>query len=146
MGLPRPERGSVIRYSYLWADEHARGREEGIKDPPALVLALAVVADDAQLRVLVLAITHVKPRFVSEAVELPSATKLALGLDDVPSWIVTTEANSFIWPGPDIRPVPGRKPSSPVYGRIPTMLLARVARSYLDNRERQRARIVPRSF
>ncbi|MBK1870949.1 plasmid maintenance toxin (PemK-like) [Taklimakanibacter albus] len=122
------------------------GREEGINDRPALVLALAVVADDAQLRVLVLAITHVKPRLVSEAVELPSATKLALGLDDVPSWIVTTEANSFIWPGRDIRPVPGRKPSSPFYGRIPATSLARVARSYLDNRERQRARIVPGSF
>lgn len=32
---------------------------------------------------------------------------------------VTTEANAFIWPGPDIRPVPGRTPTTMIYGRVP---------------------------
>lgn len=145
MRLARPERGTVIRYSYLWADEHARGRDEGIKDRPSLVLALSVIADNRQLRVLVLAITHVRPKSASDAVALPPDTKRALGLDDTPSWVVTTEANSFVWPGPDIRPVPGRKPYSPFYGRIPAPLLAKVARSYLANRNRQKARMIPRS-
>jgi hypothetical protein len=33
--LPKPEPGLVIRYSYLWHDEHRQGREEGVKDRPA---------------------------------------------------------------------------------------------------------------
>ncbi len=43
MKLPAPEPGSVIRYAYLWADEQRRGREEGRKDRPVLVLAVSVV-------------------------------------------------------------------------------------------------------
>lgn len=37
-----PQPGSVIGYAYLSADENAAGREEGRKDRPSLVLALAV--------------------------------------------------------------------------------------------------------
>ena len=40
--LPRPVPGLVVRYSYLWLDEHRRGREEGVKDRPcAIVLGSA---------------------------------------------------------------------------------------------------------
>jgi hypothetical protein len=131
--------------THIFGQTNKRGREEGSKDRPALVLALSVVRDNGQLRVLVLAITHVEPKRVSDAIALPLDAKRDLGLDDVPSWIVTTEANSFIWPGPDIRPVPGRTPFSPFYGRVPAALLIEVARSYLANRNRQRARIVGRS-
>jgi hypothetical protein len=56
-----PERGSVIRYAYLWADQKARGQEEGEKDRPALVLAVSVKAVDGRTEVLVLAITHRPP-------------------------------------------------------------------------------------
>jgi hypothetical protein len=39
--IPAPKPAQVIRYSYLWADEHEAGRDEGIKDRPvAIVLAL----------------------------------------------------------------------------------------------------------
>jgi hypothetical protein len=140
-----PERGSVIRYSYLWADETARGHEEGQKDRPALVLALSVKTGDRLAQVLALAITHTPPAQPSDAVPFPQPVKLAIGLDDAPSWIVTTEANAFIWPGPDVRPVPGRTPVTMIYGRVPTGLLTQVARSYLANRERQRSRLVPRT-
>jgi hypothetical protein len=78
-------------------------------------------------------------------VPFPQPVKRAIGLDDAPSWIITTEANAFIWPGPDVRPVPGRTPTTMVYGRVPNGLLTQAARSYLANRERQRARLVPRT-
>jgi hypothetical protein len=80
-----------------------------------------------------------------DAVALPLALKRRLKLDDEASWIVTTEANAFIWPGPDIRPIPKRKPPSIVYGKIPEDLLQEVARSFLANRKRQRAELIPRS-
>lgn len=137
MKLPPPEVGMVIRYAYLWADERDRGNEEGRKDRPALVLAVAVVTDSGQTEVLVLAITHARPRRSSDAIPFPPHLKQAIGLDDEPAWIVTTEANAFVWPGPDIRPVGGKTPPTPVYGRVPASLLRDVASSYLANRKRQ---------
>ena len=140
-----PRRGSVIRYSYLWADENARGQEEGRKDRPALVLALSIKEAEGTTEVLVLAVTHTLPADTADAVPFPQDVKYRLGLDDAPSWIVTTEANSFIWPGPDVRPVPGRTPTTMIYGRVPEGLLRQVARSYLANRDKQRSRLVPRT-
>ncbi len=58
--------------------------------------------------VTVVPITHSPPIDASDAVEIPAALKAHLGLDDVPSWIVVTETNDFLWPGPDLRPLPGR--------------------------------------
>ncbi|MDE2111995.1 MAG: hypothetical protein KGJ79_12700 [Alphaproteobacteria bacterium] len=145
MNLAPPERGCVIRYAYLWADEHKRGREEARKGRPALVLALSVRRDDGQTEVLALAVTHSPPTESTDAVALSSAVKRRLKLDDDASWIVTTEANAFIWPGPDIRPIPDRTPTSVVYGKIPDDLLREVARSFLANRKRQQAQLVPRT-
>jgi hypothetical protein len=31
VAFPEPVPGLVIRYSYLWAEEHRRGQEEGVK-------------------------------------------------------------------------------------------------------------------
>jgi hypothetical protein len=145
LSLAPPERGSVIRYAYLWADQNARGREEAEKDRPALVLALTVRQDNGTTEVLVLAVSHTPIADPDDAVPFPREVKRRIGLDDAPSWIVTTEANAFFWPGPDIRPVPGRAPTTVVYGRVPDGLLRRVARSFLANRNRQRSRRVQRS-
>src|ERR1700739_4639183 len=53
-----------------------------------------------------------RPQFRSDALEIPTPTKDRLGLDSDRSWVVLTEANDFIWPGPDLRPLSGRDPSS----------------------------------
>jgi hypothetical protein len=37
----------------------------------------------------------------------PALIKRQLKLDDVPSWVVLTEGNEFVWPGPDLRRLPG---------------------------------------
>lgn len=145
MNLPPPKRGDVIRYAYLWADEYRRGREEASKDRPAIVLAIAVRQSDGQIQILALAITHTPPKDPLDAVPLPQAVKRRLGLDQEQSWIVTTEANAFIWPGPDLRPIPDRDPPSVIYGRLPDKLLQAVAHSYLQNRQRQISSMVPRT-
>ena len=139
------EPGTVIRYSYLWADEAARGREEGRKDRPSLVIAVAIQATHGTFRVLVLAVTHTTPREADDAVRLPARVKRALGLDHAPAWIVTTEANAFTWPGPDLRSIRGRTSRTVVYGRVPTRVLRDAVRSYLANRHRQRGRVVART-
>lgn len=131
-----PKPGDIIRYAYLWADEHRGGQEEARKDRPSLVLAVAVRSADGQVEILVLAVTHSPPARAKDAIALPVSIKRRLKLDDEPAWIVTTEANAFIWPGPDIRPIPGR--SGVVYGSIPADLLREVVHSYLANRNRQR--------
>jgi len=143
--LSPPVRGDIIRYAYLWADEHRQGREEGGKDRPALVLALTVLTENGRTEVLVLAVTHSAPRDQTDAVAIPAAVRRRLGLGEAASFIVTTEANAFLWPGPDVRPIPGRDPPSITYGRVPDELLRAAARSFLANRERQRATLVPRT-
>ena len=99
----------MIRYSYLWLSEHREGREEGVKDRPCAVV-LALVDADGETRVTVLPITHSSPTDLSTAIELPPETKRRLGLDADRSWIVVSEGNEFVWPGPDLPPSPGCRP------------------------------------
>jgi len=140
-GGTAPPAGSVIRYAYLWADEHARGGEEGRKDRPALVLALAVHDQDGENEMLVLAVTHAAPRTRDDAVTFPTAEKQKLGLDALPSWIVTTEGT----PLSGLAPISDQSPGRLVYGRISDQLLQQVARSYRANREKRIARVVART-
>lgn len=142
LGPLRP--GDVIRYADLWADERAFGLEDGCKDRPAVVLALSVINEAGRARVLVVAVTHAPPRNPEDAVPFPIEIKRRIRLDDRPAWIVTTEGNAFSWPGPDLRPIPGHRPRTVVYGRIPSALLRRIAASYLANRARQRSGLVER--
>jgi hypothetical protein len=145
VNLSAPERGSVIRYAYLWADENAAGREEGRKDRPVVVLALSIHERDGKTRLLVVPVTHSPIADPRDGVPVPENIKSRIGLDKEPAWIITTEANAFTWPGPDIRPIPRRRPRTIFYGRIPDGLLRQVARSYLANRERQQGRLVSRT-
>jgi hypothetical protein len=133
----------LVRYAYLWSEESTCGQEEG-KDRPVVVLGVRS-NESGEAEVLVVAMTHTPPTDSGAAMPFPDGEKQALGLDDGATWIVTTEANAFTWPGPDIRLVPGRTPSTVVYGRVSQGLLGRVAKSYLENRERQRAQRVERT-
>ena len=76
----------------------------------------------AQAIVTVAPITRVDPRALEDAVTLPAATKRRLGLDALPSWIITTEVNRFRWPGPDLRPVESTAPRRFAYGMLPAAL------------------------
>lgn len=124
MALPKPISGLVIRYSYLWQSEHARGQEEGGKDRPcAVILVTQTQAGDNV--VTVLPITHTPPDHPALALEIPQQTKKRLGLDSERSWVVLTEANRFIWPGPDLRPV-GSDLETVAYGHLPESLFNQV--------------------
>ncbi len=134
MRIPDPRPGQVISYSYLWASEHERGQEEGLKDRPCAVIIVLAQASDTQ-RVVVLPITHSAPADASHAVEIPAATKARMGLDGQRSWIILTEANRFTWPGPDIRPIAGGGSGSDeatsLYGMLPPGLF-NIARNRLQ--------------
>ena len=129
MTLPQPVPGLVIRYAYLWSHEAAAGREEGGKDRPSAVL-LTTRRRGGDIAVLALPITHVSPADAALAVEIPAATRASLGLDAARSWIILSEANHFIWPGPDLRPLP-ETPASFAYGLLPRALYETVRRKWL---------------
>ena len=140
MRLTDPVVGSVIRYAYLWHSEYLAGSEEGRKDRPcALVAAIRFEAEDRS-RVLVLPITHREPNH-RNAIEIPSVIKERLGLDPDRSWIVLSEWNDFVWPGPDLRPVD----DTAVYGILPVRFFARVQREFLRLAREGKARRVART-
>lgn len=144
MSWPTPQAGLVIRYSYLWRSESAAGREEGVKDRPCAVV-LAVEGDGGDTLVYVLPITHSPPQDVDDAVELPRATKIRLGLDSDRSWIVVSEGNSFVWPGPDLRGLPDKGPASAAYGFLPAALFDLVRIRFLTRIRDRRAAVVKRT-
>lgn len=113
MSLPEPEAGLVIRYAYLWLDDHRKGREEGSKDRPCAIV-LAVREDEGQ-RVWVVPVTHSPPNDAGAALEIPAVVKKRLGLDSERSWIVLSETNEFIWPGRTCAASPtGTRPRLPM--------------------------------
>ncbi|MGH6873036.1 MAG: hypothetical protein ACREHE_16190 [Rhizomicrobium sp.] len=138
MTLPPPEPGLVIRYSYLWRAEHLRGREEGTKDRPCAIV-MSVADEVGEQEVVVLPITHTAPTSAADAIEIPAETKARLKLDSDRSWIVITEANVFVWPGPDLRPVTGRDLSSIAYGVLPPRFFAHVRDKYLERERRAKS-------
>lgn len=129
--------GAVFHYAYLWRREFEAGRIEGRKDRPAVAMAVAISDRDGRTHVLALPVTHSEPANPNHGIRLPDATKRQLGLDDQPSWVITTEAARFAWPGADIRRAPGR--TSPFYGVVSTSLLKAIVQSFLRNRERGEA-------
>lgn len=144
MAFPAPVPGLVIRYSYLWMEEHRRGLEEGQKDRPS-VIVLTVSTEAGIPSVLVLPITHAPPSHPHLAVEIPAKVKARLGLDTQRSWVVLTEANRFLWPGPDLRPtIPGNA-SSIAYGLLPYALFEEIRLKFIAAAKARAASTVPRT-
>lgn len=144
MPLPQPVPGLVIRYSYLWQSEHQRGQEEGIKDRPCAVILVTTDAEGDQV-VTVLPVTHTPPSNPALAVEIPHQTKCRLGLDDERSWIVLTEANRFVWPGPDLRQAQPGDMASVAYGLLPRSLFKEVTAKLADAIKARLVRVVSRT-
>jgi len=126
-----PQPGLVIHYSYLWKREADAGREEGLKDRPCAII-IAVEQGEGRMRVIVLPITHAAPQPPDEGIELPPQTKARLGLDGERSWIIVSEANDFIWPGPDLRFPPGKTSADAAYGFLPPGLFRIVRDRFLE--------------
>ena len=144
MPFPEPVPGLVIRYGYLWAEEHARGQEEGVKDRPCAVILVST--DEAgEQWVTTLPVTHAPPSNPELAIEIPAATKCRLRLDDERSWVVLSEANRFLWPGPDLRPARPGDAASVAYGQLPYAIFEQIRRKFIAAVRAARAGIVPRS-
>jgi hypothetical protein len=141
MSFPAPKSGMVINYSYLWHDEKLRGRDEGVKTHPCAIV-IATRDDDGDELVYIVPITHTKP-LASEGIEIPANIKSLLGLDDLPSWIITTELNCFTWQGYYIRPINKLK-GDYVYGYLPTDLFEKVKASINENSKAQRIKLSKR--
>ncbi len=144
MSLPPPKPGLVICYAYLWAREHNRGAEEGLKDRPCTIVAAHQIIEGREV-VTVVPITHTPPAEPADAIEIPSALKAHLGLDDMKSWIVVTETNDFLWPGPDLRPRRDTDPSRFDYGMLPPRFFAHVRDRILQAHLHRKLSRVPRS-
>ena len=143
MSLPKPQPGLVVAYSYLWADEHRKGAEEGRKNRPCAIIAARRVIAGHEI-VTVIPITHTHPASPEDAVEIPASLKAHLGLDHEPSWVVLTETNDFLWPGSDLRSIPG-KPRQFTYGMLPPRFFAHIRDKLLRAHHRLQIRRVPRT-
>jgi hypothetical protein len=140
---PVPRAGLVVRYSYLWDSEARAGREEGEKDRPcAIILVLLREGDHPIVRVL--PVTHAPPTDPADALEIPQPTRQRLGLDSERSWIILNEANDFIWPGPDLRPL-GGDPSTIAYGMLPPGFMTVLRERLQRRRSVKRAAITTRT-
>jgi hypothetical protein len=134
----------VIRYAYLWSEEHHRGHEEGLKDRPCAVILVSADEDGDRI-VTVLPVTHSPPANPALAVEIPQATKRRLGLDDARSWVVLSEANRFVWPGPDLRCAQVGDLASVAYGELPGALFNEIKAKLVQALTARLVRVVPRT-
>lgn len=145
MELGRPPRnGTVIRYAYLWRDEARRGRDEGRKDRPGTVILARQEPRSGLCYVFVLPISHSPPTSPEIALEISADESRTMGLDGEPAWLICNELNQFLWPGFDLRPVPGSDPPTHVYGMMPPGLYERARARFLALRKSGRASTVVR--
>jgi hypothetical protein len=130
---PEPECGLVISYSYLWRNEHGAGKLEGLKNRPCGII-LVIENDDGSKKVTVAPLTHATPQNLSVALEIPPKAKQHLGLDGERSWIILDYFNVFLWPGYDLRPIPG-KTGKYDYGFLPPALFKKIATKIIELRQ-----------
>ena len=131
MNLPKPLPGLVIHYRYLWANDAAKGAEDGDKERPAVIVMAVAAPGTNAARVYVLPITHAAPAHGTQAIEIPPPVCRSAGLDAARSWVVISEFNDFVWPGFDLGIVPGRTPRTVAYGFLTQGFFARLRNRWL---------------
>ncbi|MES9880132.1 MAG: hypothetical protein ABW185_04545 [Sedimenticola sp.] len=144
MPYPKPEPGLVIGYSYLWSVESGQGQVEGLKDRPCAIV-LSVRNDEGEQIVTLVPITHTQPSNPEVAIEVPQPTKQRLGLGDERSWIVLSEYNQFVWPGPDLRPIPRSHNDQYHYGFLPPKLFDQLKKKLLEQIREQQVQAITRT-
>lgn len=143
MERPEPQVGLVIRYDFLWSHERERGREEGAKQRPCVIVTAVIRKDTGETDVLVAPITHSPPREGDVAIEIPHKVGRHLGLDDERGYIIADEVNTVSWDDPGIVPVrPGQQWA---YGRIPKGLYDQLRTAMLVLVNNRRLKIANRN-
>lgn len=130
MKKPEPVPGLVIRYDFLWSHEREKGQGEGSKDRPCVVVTAIVRNADGKTEVLLVPVTHSSPAIQSDAICIPAAVSIHLGLDDGPSYVVTGEANAVSWDDAGI--IPARPGKDWAYGRLPKGLYEDIRSGMLE--------------
>lgn len=141
MRISAPQVGLVVRYNYLWRYEADRNAGAH-KDRPVCIVT-TVRRRPKKTEVVLLPITHARPRSEGAAIELPAAVKSQLGVDVEPSWVIVTECNVDTWPNPDIVPIPGGRPVY-AYGLLPQRFFERIRDAFVAAARSKHLRIVPR--
>lgn len=142
MTLPVPLPGLVIRYSFLWSREARAGSTEGRKDRPCAIVVATKPDARGETRVVVVPVTHAPPADITTAIELPRDLKIALGLDRRRSWVCLDEVNAFLWPGYDLRRIPGTQRYD--HGVLPEALFVRIRDGVVSLHRARRLRQVTR--
>lgn len=145
MKFPAPAPGLVVRYAFLWKEDHDQGRYEAAKDRPCAIILAANVRETADIQVVVVPITHSAPAADERAtsLEMPQAVARTLGLDAGRHWVRVTQLNRFIWPGYDLRPRPD-VPERVDYGFIPEAFFERIRSAILAENKRTKISFIPR--
>lgn len=128
----------------MWAHEADAGRDEGTKERPVVVV-VAVRKRSHGSELLVVPVATRSPQPDTAAVEMPPRVREHLGLGNDRCWIVCDELNRFAWPGPDIRPAPGKREISPFYGKIPGKLLEQVRTKLAEVAQKGRMQVTKRT-
>jgi hypothetical protein len=136
--LPEPRLGLVVHYSFLWSHERARGASEGRKDRPCAIVVARRSAEGGSVLVPLLPITHRAPGSEGEShLGLTRRECEAIGLDAGEHWVVLDEMNEFVWPGHDLRPIPGTDRFD--HGMLPEATFRRIVRAVLALDARRKA-------
>lgn len=143
MSLPIPKPGLVIRYSFLWSNEKAKGVVEGAKDRPCAIVVAVKRAADGGIDTIVAPITHQPPEDPAASIEIPAATCKSLGLDSGRHWLRLDELNRFAWPGFDLRPIPGSLDKYE-YGMLPPGLFQQLREGILARQKERAGRVISR--
>lgn len=129
MRLPDPRPGLVIRYSFLWSHERDRGSDEGSKDRPCAIILVEEAGTSGRPRISVLPITHLSPGGKhGPHLKLTPQECTSIGLDAGDHWVVLSEINRFVWPGYDLREIPGTDRCA--YGRLSQASFTRIVQAF----------------
>jgi len=123
MALPEPECGLVVSCSYLWSNEQRAGKIEGLKTGRARLCWSSKTTATAR-----------KSPWPRSPTRRPPKVKQHLGLDSERSWIILDDFNEFVWPGYDLRPIPG-KAGRYDYGFLPPALFKQMVGKIIELRQ-----------
>jgi hypothetical protein len=143
VSLPSPRRGLVVRHAFVWSHEKAAGTDEARKDRPCVIVLMMASDESGQVRGGVVPITHRPPTDPDGGIEVPTSVRRQLGLDDARQWVIYDELNRFVWPGYDLRPVPGQA-GSYAYGMLPQDLYDRIVRGVLARNRARKLSVLDR--
>jgi len=143
VSLPTPRRGLVVRHAFVWSHEKAAGADEASKDRPCAIVLIMAPDETGGVRVGVVPITHRPPADPDGGIEVPTAVRRQLGLDDSRQWVIYDELNRFIWPGYDMRLIPGRT-ASYEYGMLPRELYDTIVRGVLGRNRAKKLSVLDR--